>query len=117
MQITFSSISLASNLLQADTNFCGTIRLNGKDFPKAITNGKLQRDESIKRPVGDPMVCCWKDKRDVFFVTTNSSGNDVMKPGTRFRHDDLITVPKLVIDYNPRWGEWTTWTSLGATMM
>lgn len=78
-----SSISLASDLLHADTYFCGTIRLNRKDFPRTITNGKLTKGENIKWSVGDLMIRCRKDKWDVLFFHLNSSGN-VMKPATRF---------------------------------
>ncbi len=42
----FSSICLASDLLQDDTYLCGIIRPNRKDFPRAITNGKLARVSS-----------------------------------------------------------------------
>lgn len=51
------------------------------------------------------------------FVTTNSSGVDVMKPATRFRQDILKTVSKSVVVCNSKMGELTLWTSLGAAMM
>ena len=48
----------------------------------------------------DIVFSWWFDRRDVFVVTTNTTGRDTVKPRTRFTPNDIITVPETIVDYN-----------------
>ena len=101
----FSSYDLAKDLMDADTYYCGTVQINRKSLPQQIRKPKLQQYESIKWTAENSniMVCRWKDKRDVYTISTNNNGLDTEKPRSRFKRD-LITVPSVIVDYNKHMG-------------
>ena len=101
----YSSLPLVRDLRDADTYYCGTIRKNSRGIPKPITSVRLQQGESEKLATDrDIVLCRWRDKRDVYLVASNTDGTDTVKPRSRFTPDTLITVPKMVVDYNQRMG-------------
>lgn len=100
-----SSLALIRDLHDADTYYCGTIRQNSCGLPKEISNIPLQRGESEKLSTDRDIVFCrWYDRRDVFVVATNTDGGATVKPLTRYTPNDLVTVPKMVVDYNRNMG-------------
>ena len=101
----YSSLGLIRNLHDADTYFCGTIRKNSCGLPKQISDTALQRGQSEKLSADcDIVFCRWYDRRDVFVVAKNTTGRDTVKPRTRFTPNDMITVPKMIVDYNRNMG-------------
>lgn len=56
--------------------------------------------DSRKVGKGEVTVCCWHDKRDVFVVWTNNSGEDTQKRRAKFQPDDTISDPNVIMDYN-----------------
>ena len=50
-------------------------------------------------------VTNWKDKRNVFVITTNNDGQDLQKPRTKIRKDEIISIPSVVTSYNSNVGE------------
>ncbi|XP_050413604.2 piggyBac transposable element-derived protein 4-like [Patella vulgata] len=103
----FSSVQLASDLQQADTYVCGTVRKNRRVLPNNIDQVRLQQYESVKwisEEVENLLFIRWKDKRDVYMLSTNNDGNDTQKPRTRFRQDEMIDIPTAIKDYNSNMG-------------
>lgn len=99
-----SSLPLATDLLQADTYFCGTLRSNRIGVPRELPNIRLNKYDNIKWVKDDIMVTKWKDKRDVYMLSTNNNGSDVEKQPTKFRREEIISIPSVITDYNARMG-------------
>ncbi|XP_014670718.1 PREDICTED: piggyBac transposable element-derived protein 4-like [Priapulus caudatus] len=88
----FSSIKLVEDLKKADTYYCGTIRKNRRGLPNL--DGRLERGQSVKKANGNEVIVArWRDKRDVFMISSNNDGSYTQKPRTRFRHDEMIDIP------------------------
>lgn len=99
-----SSLPLATDLLQADTYFCGTLRSNRIGVPRELPNIRLNKYDNMKWVKDDIMVTKWKDKRDVYTLSTNNNGSDVEKQPTKFRREEIISIPSVITDYNARTG-------------
>ncbi|KAK6177150.1 hypothetical protein SNE40_015310 [Patella caerulea] len=101
----FTSLDLVRDLKDADTYYCGTVRKNRKGLPKSIDEPRLAPGESVKMATDrDIIFCRWKDKRDVYLVSSNNDGSDTEKPRTRHRQDEMIQIPTMVVDYNKNMG-------------
>ena len=102
----FASLSLVEDLYQADTYYCGTLRKDRIGVPKQILNVPLKKYENAKWQKIDSQITVtnWKDKRNVLVIATNNDGKDVQKPRTKFRQDEIISIPSVVTSYNSNMG-------------
>ncbi len=102
----FSSIPLVEDLLEADTFYCGTLRKDRVGVPREIQRVPLKKYESVKwrKDTSSTMITHWLDKRHVYLISSNNSGEDTVKPRTRFHREDMVTVPTVVTDYNANMG-------------
>jgi hypothetical protein len=103
----FTSVGLADDLKSADTYVCGTVRKNRKGLPKGCDKAKLKQYDSVKyvsEHNPDMLFVRWKDKRDVYMLSTNNNGENTVKTRTPFRVDELVTIPTVVAKYNKSMG-------------
>ena len=94
----YTSPQLFKDLLEAGTLACGAIRGNRKDFPAAVKDNVDQNDSlfcKVDMTEGFMTVVYWKDKRDVFALTT-IHGDAV--------GDDIPQKPELIYEYNEYMG-------------
>lgn len=94
----YTSPQLFKDLLEAGTLACGAIRGNRKDFPAAVKDNVDQNDSlfcKVDMTEGFMTVVYWKDKRDVFALTT-IHGDAV--------GDDIPHKPELIYEYNEYMG-------------
>ena len=101
----FTSIHLAEAILQADTYLCGMTRATRKEFPKAPAKAVLRQGESVKWS-SDTSVkpCKWKDKRDIFLISTNDAGGDKEVEVRRKRQLVTLATSTCVQKYNKYMG-------------
>lgn len=64
----YTSPALFQKLHDSGTNACGTIRKNRRDFP--TYEGRLERGSQSFKFTRDLLAVKWKDKRDVFMLST-----------------------------------------------
>lgn len=94
----YTSVTLASKLLERNTHLIGTVSARRKFNPEDVISKKLKKGEVIARESSNGIVMLkWHDKRDVLMLSTihtdqmgqiqNSRGQEVEKP-------------QVVIDYN-----------------
>ncbi|XP_064648759.1 piggyBac transposable element-derived protein 4-like [Lineus longissimus] len=102
----FSSVTLALDLKQNETYYCGTIRSNRQDYPSEIARPQLDYAHNIRWQNQEEVLACrWRDRRrDVFFVSTYHGAGNTRKPRTRYRVNEIIDVPNVVVDYNKYMG-------------
>ena len=77
----FSSIVLAENLLSDQIYVCGTVRSNWQGIPREITPTtqqvkRLRQGESLFLRKENVVVTVWKDKKPVYFLSTQSNPVD-----------------------------------------
>lgn len=65
----YNSVALAQYCTENSTYICGTLRVNRKGNPIAVTKKKLSKGEMIWRHNNSLAVCKWKDKRDVLVIS------------------------------------------------
>ena len=94
----FASIALLPDLSAKNTFCCGTIRQDRGRFPENLKKAKLQRGESVFISVNDLLAVHWKDKRDVFLVST-IHGNQIEEVLHR-GEEAPITKPRMITQYN-----------------
>lgn len=93
----YTSLDLAYNLLENNTHLVGTIRKSRKGLPKSVIETKLERGDFKAMENEDGItVMKWKDKRDVYMLSTKHSNklSKIVKKGKE------ITEPKMILDYN-----------------
>lgn len=96
----YTSIDLASKLLEKNTHLIGTLRKNRKGIPKRILKQKLKKGEMIALENNDGIhVLKWKDKRDVLFLSTKHSADFVTVKSKR-NPRKVVMKPKAIVDYN-----------------
>ncbi|KAJ8931121.1 hypothetical protein NQ314_016002 [Rhamnusium bicolor] len=96
----YTSVPLIEELSDQKTYFVGTYRKNRKVFPKEVTTAKLKRGEckSLERSKG-VVALKWRDKRDVYCVSSKLSANMVLT-GTRNKKEEDIKIPEMILQYN-----------------
>ncbi|KAK9692981.1 Transposase IS4 [Popillia japonica] len=93
----YTSVSLASQLLQRQTHLVGTVRSNRKGNSKELLTKKLKKHEVIGQESGTGIVMLkWKDTRDVLVLTTAHT-DEVMKVRQRGKE---IEKPLAIVEYN-----------------
>ena len=98
----YSSVPLAEKLLKEKTYYCGTLQKNRKMLPPDVMKSKLKRGELVgKMNNSGVKVCHWKDKKNVFTLSTIPEHNGQLKStGKKNRKGQEILKPSSVIDYN-----------------
>lgn len=93
----YTSVSLATELLQRRTHLVGTLRINRKFNPKSVTQRKLKRGESIAAECKEGIVVQkWRDKRDVLFLSTKHTDEMVNIP----KRGQDVSKPIIILEYN-----------------
>ena len=107
----FSSIPLAENLLREKIYLCGTVRSNRQGIPREITPTtqqvkRLRQRESLFLRKGNLVVTVWKDKKPVYFLSTQSNPVGDLQVNRRQRDGSIIQVPSVpaVKSYNNNMG-------------
>ena len=84
----FSSIPLAENLLWDKIYLCGTVRSNWQGIPQTIAPTvqqvkRLRQGDSPFLRKGNLVITVWKDKKPVYFLSTQSNpvGDEQVKTG------------------------------------
>lgn len=93
----YNSFELASQLLTRKTYCTGTIRVDRKSNPKEVKETKLKKGETIARCSNGVMIAKWRDKRDVFYISTEFTNN--LKNFLNKRQQE-ISKPEAIIQYN-----------------
>ena len=107
----FNSLALVEDLLRDQIYICGTIHKNRQGIPRAIAPKtqrvkRLRRGESLFLRKENIVVTVWKDKKPVYFLSSQSDpvGNDTVR--RRQRNGTVIQVPSapVVKTYNNNMG-------------
>ena len=96
----YTSLRLVKDLLSRNIPACGTIRVNRGEFPENFKNEKLEPGKSLYIKNGDIMAVHWKDKRDVFVISSFHGNTETNIE----RHRGKIQKPDVIIDYNQNMG-------------
>ena len=71
-------------------------------FPASFKE-KLEHKESKFMHIGNLVAAHWRDKRDVYACSIiQGTGAEIVER----KHDDSITKPKIIIDFNNHMQEW-----------
>lgn len=91
------------NLLHTNaTNACGTVKQRRKDMP--ILNKKLNRGEIEFRTSNNLLALKWRDKKDVFMLSTFHNNEFVSTGKKNYKTQEFINKPKCIVDYNHSMG-------------
>ena len=66
----YTSPTLASKLENENTALAETTNKKKKRYAFALKNPTLQRGEQMYRRRGNTLAICWKDKRNVYMIST-----------------------------------------------
>ena len=104
---SYTSVLLAMDLLKQTTYLCGTLRQRSKNFPKEIglKNFDLEKEKCEFRKHGDVTCVRWKEKRDVFLLSTKDR-NEMTTAQRKGEGGQMRTLdaPVIVADYNENMG-------------
>ncbi|CAF4947421.1 unnamed protein product [Pieris macdunnoughi] len=107
----YTSLELAYQLLEKQTHLIGTLRKNRRGLPKAVIDSKLQKGETMAMENEDGItVLKWKDKRDVFMLSTKHSD----KFAVAVKKGKQIRKPRVILDYNKSKGSVDMSDQMGA---
>ena len=96
----YSSPDLFLQLLNSQTNVCGTVRLNRKFMPKDLAKEKVKKGEIAYRSCDEGLLALvWKDKKDVKMLTTMHNAS-MTNTGKVDRKGNDIVKPSCVLTYN-----------------
>lgn len=79
------------------TNVIGTVRSNRKNMPKDLCSVKLKKGEYVIRSCNRILTLKWKDKRDVYMLSTKFETVEMISLGSK-----RILKPNCVTEYNKR---------------
>ena len=86
---------ICATLASQATMVCGTVRKNRKQMPTDLANQQLRKGEMDFRRKGRVVCCKWKDKKDVFTLSTMHRP-ELERIQCRFEEKEK---PKAVISY------------------
>lgn len=96
----YTCVPLALSLLQKNTHLLGTLRKNRKGLPKDVINKKIAKGEVIgKQNSKGVVVGKWKDKREVYFLSTKHDLEKV-ETGKASRSGERVRKPAAILEYN-----------------
>jgi len=93
-------LKLVKDLLSRNIFSCGTIHINRGEFPNNFKNAELKPGNAVYIKNGDIVAVHWKDKRDVFVVSSFHGNSEK----TIERHTKSIQKPDVIMDYNQNMG-------------
>lgn len=71
----YTTIKLADDLLARGTQITGTFRANRRGIPDPIKQIKLKRGESFFMRRKHLLIQRWRDKRDIYMISTRHNGD------------------------------------------
>lgn len=95
----YTSPTLAKQLENVQTGLVGRVSKIRRGMPKEIINGSLQRGEMTHRRSGNILALRWKDKRDVYMISTRHRAEMVEYVDRRGRQQRK---PAAVVNYNKK---------------
>ncbi|XP_046827843.1 piggyBac transposable element-derived protein 4-like [Vespa crabro] len=98
----YSSPALFNLLHTNATNACGTVKQRRKDMP--ILNKKLNRGEIEFRTSNNFLALKWRDKKEVFMLSTFHNNEFVSTVKKNYKTQEFINKPKCIVDYNNSMG-------------
>ena len=96
----YTSVEAAEDLFEKGTQLVGTIKSNRKGVPEFIAKMKLEPGETIFARRGKILLQKWRDKRDIFMISTRHNGDFVevrTKRGKKLK-------PSCISEYNMHMG-------------
>jgi hypothetical protein len=99
----YSSPALFHDLVARGFGACGTVWKDRKGIPQAVRDACLQKGEVASSFDDGILSLKWRDKRDVFMLSTYHDTSTVLKSRRSRRVDggvEEIEKPKVVEDYN-----------------
>ena len=99
----YTSLPLYKYLHRQGTLACGTIRSNRKEFPEQVKNAKLRKDEQRTCRSDELLALKFKDKKDVFMLSTIHDDSLVNRPDRR-HPNQRHTKPTCISDSNKYMG-------------
>ena len=103
----YSSPSLFHDLISRGFHVCGTVCKDRKGLPEDVCTATLRKGEVISSVDDSVMALKWKDKRDVFMISTYHNSSTVTKTRRSRAADggvEDIQKPQVVEDYNQNMG-------------
>ena len=95
----FSSTKLVADLEKQNTLACGTLRSNRKNLPSDLTEGKYCRGQVKFWICGNLSVVRWKDKRDVYAISSWHPSIMVTIPPRKDENEE-VQKPAMIQEYN-----------------
>lgn len=99
----YTGLPLYRYLHHHRTLVCGTIHNNRKGFPEQVNSAKLRRDEQIACRSDELLALKFKDKKDVYMLSTIHDHSMVHRPNRRHQNQ-CHTKPTSIADYNKYMG-------------
>ncbi|XP_043248482.1 piggyBac transposable element-derived protein 4-like isoform X2 [Colletes gigas] len=96
----YSSIELASYLKARNTEFCGILKSDKRNFPESLKTIKLKRGEMKSMSNSEGIrIFKYQDKKEIFMIST-FHGNK-MKTMTKSKQSgETVTKPSVIVDCN-----------------
>lgn len=98
----YTSPTLFSYLYNNKTNACGTVKPRRKDMP--VMSEKLESGELSFRSSSNMLAVKWKDKRDVYVLSTCHSADYVTTKKINYRTGERVQKPSCIVDYTTNMG-------------
>ena len=97
----YTNAAIATKLLHKKTHLIGTLRKNLKGIPKRVVKPTppLKTGDVICQERDGIVAGCWKDKREVRFLTTKHKG-EIISTGKKNRQNKMIKKPDAILHYN-----------------
>ncbi|XP_030758008.1 uncharacterized protein LOC115883739 [Sitophilus oryzae] len=104
----YVSVRLVVFLLTRNTYVTATIRTN-RGVPSELTHIQLEKEQSCFIRKGDGLIVRYKDKKDIYVITSKLTGNFVQKDQYSVAHKRIVVIvvlqkPSHVDHYNLNMG-------------
>ncbi|KAJ8927544.1 hypothetical protein NQ314_019980 [Rhamnusium bicolor] len=94
----YTSVPLATKILNSNTHVVGTIRKDRRGIPKEVVNKKFKKGEVFAMENQDGLtVVNWKDSRNVMMLSTKHGAQMVQ---VSCKNGTFKEKPEVVVDYN-----------------
>ena len=93
----YTSMDLMHELLSRYTFACGTVCVNRKGLPVAVSKSKLKKGESVVRRKGEILCLKHHDRREVCLLSTIHDANEVL---VKKRFGNHVLKPEVIVAYN-----------------
>lgn len=97
----YTSPTLFEDLYERGTFASGTVRVNRKHFPTEMDQEKIEKGDMVFRHHGVLTAGKWKDKRDVYFLSTiHRDETESVTRRAKGGGEEIVIKPLIVTDYN-----------------